>query len=348
MIFLCQRPDPFRYRLWIREQKAELDPTMADFNYQVVTDANYPVPELVQTVTAMPLMSDLRIVEVHGLLARLTRQLETAHTAERARTEAQLLLQTLASLPVESRLILTEALDGTRTDWSRRFQKASRGLIPKLGALLTDGRMAVVDLARPGPRDLESWVHARCRAKKLSCGAQVSRMLAERAGHDLQLLDLELDKLGAYADGAELTPRDVQALVTDYREEPVFRLGNAVFQQKRREALSTLAQLLEQGLNPIQILATLGTQVRLLAAIRFSPRYSDQDIARQMGVKPFAVTAARRNVNRYTPAQVVALSDMLLEADYAMKSQPDAELVLEVLIGRMVFPVSWPDVSAVH
>lgn len=347
MIFLCSRPDPFRYRLWIRERKAELDPTMADFNYQEVTDPNFPVRELVQSVTAMPMMSDRRIVEVHGLLARLARQLEVARTAEQARTEAQLLLQTMANLPAESWLILTEPLDGSRIDWSRRFQKASRGLTPTLETLRADRRMEVVNLARPGPKDLEPWIQERCRKKKLACGARVIRLLAERVGHDLQMLDLELDKLSAYANGTDLAVRDVQALVTDYREEPVFRLGNAVFQQNRREALSTLAQLLEQGLNPIQILATLGTQVRLLAAIRLSSRHSDQEIAHQMGVKPYAVVMARRNANRYTPAQVITLSDMLLEADYAMKSQPDAELVLEVLIGRMVFPESWPAMATV-
>ncbi len=348
MIYLCNRPDPFRYRLWLHELKAKLDPAMADFNYQEITDSDSPVEELVQAVTALPLMSDLRIVVVHGLLARLARQQEAARPAERARSEAQLLLQTLESLPAESCLVMVEPPDDTRIDWCRRFQKVTRTDSSDLDTLLAAKRIEAINLARPAARDLVPWIQERCREKGLSCGSQVMRILAERVGHDLQLMDQELDKLAAFADGTDLSVRDVQALVTDYREEPVFRLGNAVFQQNRREAMSALAQLLDQGFNPIQILATLGTQVRLLAAIRLSSRTSDQDIAGQMGVKPFAVAMARRNASRYTPAQVITLSDMLLEADYAMKSQPDAELILEVLIGRMVYPESWPDMSAVH
>ncbi len=347
MIYLCQRPDPFRYRLWLQDLKAQLDPAMADFNYQEITDPNLSVHELAQTATAMPLMSDRRIVTVQGLLARLTRQQKGTRVAQQTKDEARRLLHMFDSLPAETHLVLMEPADGTRTDWYRRFQRATQGEGVDADTLRSTGRLKVVNLPRPRARELEAWVQTRCRAKQLACGPPVLSMLAERVGHDLQLLDLELDKLAAYADGAEVAVRDVKALVTDYREEPVFQLGNAVFQQNRREALSILTQLLAQGLNPIQILATLGTQVRLLAAARLATRSSDQEIAQQMGVRPFAITMARRNAQRYTPAQIITLSDMLLEADYAMKSQPDAELVLEILIGRLIFPASWPDVSAV-
>lgn len=341
MIQLCPRPDPFRLRLWIGAQKNRLDPTMADFNFQEFDQSDLSVSELAQAVRAMPMMSDVRIVVAHGRLHRLQTVLRRA-PARRDWVGAQWseLLHLLESAPEETLLALVEPDADPGSDWDRRFRAVADAQAPTLRALMRQGRVQELDLTRPAPPQMGNWVRKRCRFKGLSVRGDAVNPLVARAGHDLRLLDGELDKLAAFADGAEVTARDVQALVTDYREEPIWELSNSVFRQQRPRAVAVLVQLLDQGLAPIQILATLGTQVRLLAAIKSSSA-SDQEIAGWMKVHPYAVQVARRNAFRYRADQIRAMVDMLLEADHAMKSQPDAELVLEHLIVRLLMPGSW-------
>ena len=178
------------------------------------------------------------------------------------------------------------------------------------------------------------------REERLRIASPAVDELVRRASSDLRNLDQELDKLAAYAKGEPISLEAVQELVPDYSEDFIFALSNAVFQQQRDEAMRVLSHLLSQGLHPIQILATLGSQARMLAAVRLS-RESPDAIAKALKVKPYAVQRSMRNAARLSPDQVRAMVDMLLEADLKMKSTPHAEAVLETLVGHLVSPETW-------
>lgn len=336
MIYFCHRPDPFRYRLWIRDLKAGLDPAMVDFNWQRLEGPQISVAEAAAVAHAMPMMSDMRVVEIHGLLQHLMKRKRHKSTRAQGTAEGAELLHMLASLPPETRLVLVEPEARANQGWAQSVKALATAQTPPLEAIGIES----VDLATPQKRQLDDWIRERCRTKNLNCTAAAVRMLHQRVGHDLQLLDMELDKMAAYANGARLSEQAVGAMVADYREEPIWRLADAVFRQERAQAMSAMVQLLEQGLSPIPILATLGTQMRLLAAVKMS-RARDQEIVSQMKVRPFAVQRARRNAARFSTAQILMFSDLLQEADFAMKSQPNAEQTLEILIGRLITPASW-------
>ncbi len=338
MIYLCLRPDPFRYRLWLQDLKRKLDPAMADFNYQELPGRESSLADITDAAYAMPMMDAARIVAVTGWLQARRGSGRKPDDAERAA-----LLSRLAQLPAETWLVFAEPEMRGLKNWQGAFGPLAQTETAQLQALAQDGRLEVVPLDAPHAKELPAWIQKRCRAKQMACADDAVRELGLRAGHDLQLLDTELDKMAAYADGAVVSVEDVRAMVTDYREDPIWGLADAVFRQERSRALSSLAHLLDQGLSPIQILATLGSQVGLMAAVRMD-KAGDQDIASQMKVSPYALRHARRKAARYSARQIVQFSDMLLEADYAMKSQPHAEAILEELIGRFVTPTSWTPV----
>ena len=342
MIYLCLQPNPFRYRLWLRTLKNQLDPDMADFNFQKFDGAKISAAEVGDAAAAMPMMSDVRIVEVEGLLDRLRSDLQRG-SAERkalARTERTELLNIMWDLPRETLLVLMEPESSRATDWKSRFGSLGKKEKEILTDLEAEQTLNVVLLNTPVKQELIKWIEQRGQEKNLACDTEALWALAQRAGHDLQLLDLEMDKLAAYADGDTLSRQDIEELIADYREEPIWQLADAVFSQSRRKAMISLTHLESQGFTPYHILGTLSSQLRLMAAVKMSSS-SDEAIASALKAHPFAIRMARGKANRFSQNEILYFCDLLQDADFTMKSQAHPEQTLEVLIGLLVTPAMW-------
>ncbi len=342
MIYLCLQPNPFRYRLWLRDLKGQLDPDMADFNFLGLDGARTSAAEVGDAAAVMPMMSDVRIVEVTGLLDRLRPILQKGGTERKAqaRTERTELLAVMRDLPAETILVLMEPAVSSARDWKSRFGALGSRDKAELAALETRQALAVVRLDTPQKTELIAWIEQRGAEKGLTGTPDALWALGQRVGHDLQLLDLEMDKLAAYTDGAALTVQDVAALVTDYREEPIWQLAEAVFSQSQAQALTSLAHLEAQGFTPYHILGTLSSQLRLITAVKLSDA-ADEVIATTLKVHSYAIRRARGKAGRFSRRQLLHFCDLLQDADYAMKSQAHPEQTLEVLIGRLITPALW-------
>lgn len=342
MIHLCLQPNPFRYQLWLRELKKQLDPDMADFNFQRFDGTKVTAAEVGDAAAAMPMMSDVRIVEAEGLLDRLRSDLQkgSAERKELARAERRELLDILRDLPAESILVLMEPESSRAKDWKSRFGPLGKSDKEILSDLQTERTLSVVSLSTPTKQELIKWIEQRGKAKKLACDTEALWALAQRVGHDLQLLDLELDKLAAYANGDTVTKPEVEDLIADYREEPIWQLADAVFSQSRRKAITSLTHLESQGFTPYHILSTLGSQLRLMAAVKMSDS-SDDGIAATLKAHPYAIRMARGRANRFSRSEILYFCDLLQDADFTMKSQSHPEQTLEVLIGLLVTPAMW-------
>ena len=343
MIHLCAGADPFRYQLFLRDLKAGLDPAMADFNYVELEAPGASLENIQREVQALPVMADERIVAAQGIWSAFAGSVRRsgAKGREALAERWQLGLNALAGMPESTVLVLYEP--DLKPDFNQfRELPAPTGLmaVQTVEDLERDKRLIRQNLQAPKRNEMRSWAEFRCSEKRLRIAGPAVEELVRRASSDLRNLDQELDKLAAYSKEEPISPEAVRELVPDYSEDFIFALSNAVFQQQRNEAMRVLGHLLSQGLHPIQILATLGAQARMLAAVRLSNESADA-IAKTMKVKPYPVQRAMRNAARFSPNQVLAIVDMLLEADLKMKSTPHAEAVLETLVGRLVSPETW-------
>lgn len=343
MIHLCAGADPFRYQLFLRDLKAGLDPAMADFNYVELEAPGASLEDVQREIQALPVMADQRIVAAHGIWTAFAGSVRRsgAKGREALAERWQLGLTALAGMPETTVLVLYEP--DLKPDFKdiRELSAPTGGLaVPTIEDLAREKKLRRENLAAPKRNEMRNWAEFRCSEKRLRIAGPAVDELVRRASSDLRNLEQELDKLAAHAKGEPISLEAVQELVPDYSEDFIFALSNAVFQQQRDEAIRVLGHLLSQGLHPIQILATLGSQARMLAAVRLS-RESPDAIAKAMKVKPYAVQRSMRNAARLSPDQVRAMVDMLLEADLKMKSTPHAEAVLETLVGRLVSPETW-------
>ena len=136
--------------------------------------------------------------------------------------------------------------------------------------------------------EASQWVDERLRKAGIRTRG-LGRLIVERAGNNLRILRLEVDKVIAYADGAQVEAGDIEFLVRNNMETSVFDLVDAVGQRQLERALQLVDELHTQGQEPLYVLAMIGRQLRLLlvARLHLDQGQTNQEAAAALGIHPF-------------------------------------------------------------
>ena len=97
-----------------------------------------------------------------------------------------------------------------------------------------------------------------------------------------------------------------------------FKVADAAMAGNAPLALSTLRHALDTGADPVPIVAALAAKLRALAKVAGATGSSAQ-IAKQLGMQPWLVEQAQREVRRWTPEGLVRSIQVTAEADAQVK-----------------------------
>ena len=97
-----------------------------------------------------------------------------------------------------------------------------------------------------------------------------------------------------------------------------FKVADAAMAGNAPLALSTLRHALATGADPVPIVAALAAKLRGLAKVAGAQGSSSQ-IAKQLGMQPWLVEQAQRDVRRWTPEGLVRSIQVTAEADAQVK-----------------------------
>jgi DNA polymerase-3 subunit delta len=165
-------------------------------------------------------------------------------------------------------------------------------------------------------------------------------MIAEYCGYDGHLIDNEVDRLCAYANGQEITVQTVDMLVPKQLELKVFMLSNAILTSRTKDALNILDELIRQNQEPIALLAVISSAFidvyRAKAAIE-SGR-GTQDVIDDFGYKgkEFVIKNAFASCSRLSAEKLYRCMELLKETDLALKSSSgDGKILLEKAVVGM-------------
>lgn len=99
--------------------------------------------------------------------------------------------------------------------------------------------------------------------------AEALSLLLERTGFNLWALKTQLEKIISFVGEESLvTIEQVESMSDQFREEALYELNNSVADRDCEAALQVLNRLLDQNYHPLQILASLATEVRRLLLAR--------------------------------------------------------------------------------
>lgn len=140
----------------------------------------------------------------------------------------------------------------------------------KLGKWLKTGGQ-IVEFRQQEQSDLNAWIRRRL---KQSWGKEIDSSTAEYltflCGGLMTNLGSEVDKVGAYARGREVTRKDIDAVCDPVLDARAFQMTDAIGEGNYDRAMSLLGELLRMGEAPIYILAAVGRQLRQIWSARLA------------------------------------------------------------------------------
>ena len=211
--------------------------TVNDFNYHVFGDGS-EISEISVSADIIPFMGGYNIVKITDM-----------DVDKLKADDFNALMTILKNTPDTTIFIIAmPTLEvGSKTAKSQ-FKKLIT-FADKNGACMELGHRTGLALER----DLCKWANAGgCSMSELT-----AHTLIQYVGEDLNLLNTEMKKLTAYADGAEITPEMIDLLVTKSTEASIYDLFGFIISGNTDKTMSAISALYYDGANGMTICSVL-------------------------------------------------------------------------------------------
>ncbi|SEE51958.1 DNA polymerase III, delta subunit [Arthrobacter alpinus] len=174
---------------------------------------------------------------------------------------------------------------------------------------------------QPLKKDAEKsqFVSAEFSIAKRRIDAQAVRALVAAVGASLSELAAACSQLIADTTGM-VSSDNVDKYYGGRVEATAFRVADAALAGNAPVALSTLRHALATGVDPVPLVAALAMKVRQVAKV-FSARGSSAQLARDLGMSPWQVDAARRDAGHWSGPALVTAIKVLAETDAQVKGE---------------------------
>lgn len=208
-----------------------------DFNYHVFGDGT-PISEISVSADIIPFMGGYNIVRISDMDIDKLRS-----------DDYDALMKIIKALPDTTVVIIAmPTLEVT--------SKTAKSQLKKLITFVDKNGVCMELVHRSGlalERDLCKWAKAGgCSMSELT-----AHMLIQYVGEDLNLLNTEMKKLTAYADGAEITPEMIELLVTKSTEASIYDLFGFIIAVNTDKTMSAISALYYEGVNGMTICSVL-------------------------------------------------------------------------------------------
>ncbi len=292
-----------QYKRRLRDALLDSEDTM---NFTVFEGKNINPKEIIDLAETMPFFADRRVllIENSGFLKNACPEL-----ADYA-----------PEIPESTCLIFSED------------EVDKRGKLYK--AIKSKGRVA--EFERQNEKTLSQWVLGKLKKEGKSITSETMRMFLGRTGSDMENIAGELEKLLCYTlDRDVITTADVETVCTEQTESRVFDMLEAVTENNQRKALELYADLLAAREPPMKILVLAERHFNQLLQLKSlsGQGLGKSELAKLVGLPPFAVGRALAQCRRFTKEQLRQAVEDCVDADEKVKTgQMGDQLSVELLI----------------
>lgn len=234
---------------YLEQLRTKLIPAgFEEFNYHRLDGKDLTIQQLAETAEAMPMMAERTLIVISDLdLFKLN---------EEQRDKMIALLEDLP--PYCCMVFVYDVLEYKPNRTMKKLCKA-------ISTYATP-----VEFRAASSSDLVTWIARRFKALDKEIDRQTSEYLIFLCGGLMTGLVPEINKIAAYAKGKAITKKDIDAVADPILSAEVFKLTDAVAQKNYDMAASILGDLLKMQIEPIMILAALGSQLRRIYTARMA------------------------------------------------------------------------------
>lgn len=321
-LYVFHGEETYLKEYYFRELKKQLiPPELEQLNFHPIPGKECTLQRLREAVDCLPVMSERTLVAV------------TDYDLYGGSAEARDgLCALLSDLPEDCCLVFYYDLLPFKAD----------ARMKKLTNLLKEKGL-VVDFARQEPSDLKDWIARRFKALGHNIAPREAAYLLECRGDLMQDLVTEIEKIGAYASGRQVTRADIDAVVIPQLDAAVFQMTDAIARNDFDGAAAVLDSLLGARESAIMILSVVGKYFRQLytARLLLERRRGTADLASLWGMKSsWQAERLMDAARRYSLPWCRNAVRRCAETDLAMKSYGGEEndllvgLLTELAAGR--------------
>ena len=179
----------------------------------------------------------------------------------------------------------------------------------------------IIQISEPDKKQWKEYVKMYCLEHlNMNIDHDALIELGDRTATDVALFQNNAKKMVLYKD--HITYEDVIKLVPRPLEENTFVIFNHLLSRRNGDALKTFGDLRVSNIEPITLVSMLGNQFRLLGQVKFlaSKRMSDEEIAKELGIKPVRVSILKKSIYSISDKTIVKTLEQLFDLDMNIKS----------------------------
>lgn len=296
------------------------DPATADLNTASFDGKSATIADVFNAASALPFLSDRRLVVVDGWLSWLSR----SGAGKTGKDTLKKVAEQLPDLPDWARLVFVE----------RDLLKDTNPIVK----VARENPRGYIKTFRQ-PRDPLRWIQTRAAHYAVEIDGRAAHALAGLIGQDLIRADNELFKLSSYVGpGQTIREEHVAALTTYVPEESVFEMVDALGRRDGQTAARLLVRLLEDS-EALSLMGMIVRQFRLLLQTR---EHLDLGggrggaLAQALHVHSFVAGKLEKQSRNYTLKDLEGIYRHLLDLDRRIKTGKIApDLALHTLVAGL-------------
>jgi DNA polymerase-3 subunit delta len=320
-VYLCYGPEKYKMREFIQVLTDLLiEPENKEFAVSKFDLSEISLSAVLEDAETLPFMVPKKLVIAKNALfftgAKESSKIE--HHLDR--------LTDYLKSPAEHTVVVF-TVDADKLDERKKIVKALKDL------------EAAVPFLSLSPEELQQWVAKQAQQLGFTFTGEAADQLILYTGGNLQSLSAEIEKISLYVGvGAEASVDVIDQLVARSTEQNVFILIEDIVNVRLERAFVILEELLKQREEPIKIAALIARQFRIMLQVKELSKqgYSQQQMASQIGLHPFAVKVAEGQARKYDIEKLSRIMSQLADLDFQMKTgKIDKVLGLELFLLRL-------------
>lgn len=320
-LYLCYGTEKYQMQQFIALlQEQVVDPDQRDFALAHFDLTETPVEVVIEEAETPPFLAERKLI-----IAKDSALFIAGRDGSKIEHKVETLLD-YSKNPAEYSVIVF-VVNSEKLDERKKVVKALKSAGIALSFLPVSGA------------ELVQWVVREVESRGNRIGTDAAEALVASAGVQMSALAVEVDKLCLYAGpGGKIEPATVEQLVARSTEQNVFVMVENIANLKLDKALDIFYELLKQREEPIKIAALIARQFRIMLQVKDLARqsYSQQQIASQLSLHPYAVKIAGEQARKFDAAMLRSILSELAELDYKMKSgRIDKVLGLEMFLLKL-------------
>ncbi|MFW6389681.1 MAG: DNA polymerase III subunit delta [Halanaerobiales bacterium] len=198
----------------------------------------------------------------------------------------------------------------------------------------------IIEEALPKYRELDNWIRQEFEKRGKKIKYQGLKLLEQMFNNNLQQLENEIKKICLYKNNlVQITYNDIIAVISKDRlveDNLIFSLTDAIMAEDKGKAIELLRDIIEDGVFPLRILATIIWQLRLLLSVKSlkDEGKTVKEIAHSLKVHQYPVKKCYKKSNNFTEEEIELMLENFFEANVSIitgKCNPDMALELAII-----------------